>query len=89
MNKPVYLYLSLIEISKIVMYEFCYDYVQPKYGEKAKLCCMDTYIFIIYIKTDDFYKNIAEDVETRFDSSNYELDGLLPLGKIINWINER
>ena len=42
MNKPVYLGLSILEVSKILMYEFCYDYVKPKYGEKAKLCYMDT-----------------------------------------------
>ena len=51
------------------MYEFWYDYVKPKYGEKAKLCYMDT--DIVSIKTDDIYKNIAKDVETRFDASNY------------------
>ena len=51
------------------MYEFWYDYVKPKYGEKAKLCYMDT--DIVPIKTDDIYKNIAKDVETRFDASNY------------------
>ena len=74
MNKPVYLGLLILELSKILMYEFWYDYVKPKYGEKAKLCYMDTDSFIVYIKTDDIYKDIAEDVETRFDTSNYELD---------------
>ena len=64
LNKPVYLGLSLQELSKVVMYEFWYDYVKP-YGEKAKLRYMDTDIFIVYIKTDDIYKDIAEDVETR------------------------
>ena len=63
-----------IELSKILMYEFWYDYLKPKYDEKSKLCCMDTYSFIVYIKTDDIYKDIAEDVETRFDTSNYELE---------------
>ena len=48
-NKSVYLGLSILEISKIVMYEFWYDYVKPIYGEKAKLCFMDTNIFIVYI----------------------------------------
>ena len=81
MNKPVYLGLSLLELSKILMYEFWYDYLKPKYGKKAKLCCMDTDSFIGYIKTDDIYKDIAEDVETRFDTSNYELERLLPKGK--------
>ena len=82
MNKPVYLGLSILELSKILMYEFWYDYVKPKYGEKAKLCYMDTDSFIVYIKTDDIYKDIAEDVETRFDTSNYELDRTVPNRKI-------
>ena len=54
------------------MYEFCFDYVKLKCGEKLKLRYMDTDIFIVYIKTDDIYKDTAEDVETRFDASNYE-----------------
>ena len=74
MNKPVYLRLYILELSKIVMYRFWYDYVKPKYDEKAKLCYMDTDRFIVYVKTDDIYKDIAEDVETRFGTSNYELD---------------
>ena len=52
-----------------------------KYGEKAKLCYMDTDSFMAYIKTEDIYVDIAKDVETRFDISNYELDKLLPTGK--------
>ena len=68
MNKPVYLGLSILELSKILMYEFWYDYVKPKYGEKVKLCYVDTDSFIVYIKTDDIYKDIAEDIETRFDT---------------------
>ena len=55
MNRPVYLGLSILEISKTVIYEFWYDYVKLKYGEKAKLCYMDTDSFIVYIKTDDIY----------------------------------
>ena len=81
MNKTVYLGLSVLELGKTLMYEFWYDYVKPKYGGKAKLCCMDTDCFIVYIKTDDIYKDIAEDVETRFDTSNYELDRPLAQGK--------
>ena len=73
MNKPVYLGLSILELSKIVMCEFCYDYVKPKYGEKAKLYYMDTNSFIVDIKADDTYKDIEEHVQTRFDTSNYEL----------------
>ena len=56
------------------MYVFWYDYVKPKYGEKDKLCCMDTESFIVYIKTKDIYSGIAKDVETRFDTSDDELD---------------
>ena len=71
MNKPVCLGFSILELSKILMHEFWYDYVKPKFDEKAKLCYMDTVIFTVYIKTDDIYKDITEDVETRFDTSNY------------------
>ena len=74
MNKPVYLGLSILDLSKTVMYEFWYDYVKPKYGENAKLCYMDTDSFIVYVKTDNIYKVIAEDVETRFNISNFELN---------------
>ena len=86
MNKPVYLGLSILVLSKILMYEFWYEYVKPKYGEKAKLCYMDIDSFIVYIKTDDIYKDIAEDVETRFDTSNYALDRPLPKGNNKNVI---
>ena len=63
MNKPVYLGMSILDISKTLMYEFWYDYIEPKYGDTAKLCYMDTDSFVIYIKTEDFYKDIANDVE--------------------------
>ena len=82
MNKPVYLGLSIPELSKILMYEFWYNYVKPRYVEKAKLCYMDTDSFIVYIKTEDIYKDIGEDVEARFHPSNHELDRLFPKGKI-------
>ena len=81
MNKPIYLGLSISEISKILMYEFWYDYMKPKYGNNVKLCYMDTDSFIMNIKTEDFYKDIANDVEKRFDTSNYEVDRPLPTGK--------
>ena len=54
MNKPIYLGLSILEISKILMYEFWYDYMKPKYGDNVKLCYMDTDIFIMNIKIEDF-----------------------------------
>ena len=63
------------------MYEFWYDYVKPKYDENTKLCYMDTDSFIVHVKTDDIYKDIAEDVETRFDTSNFEIDRPLTKGK--------
>ena len=81
MNRPVCLVLSILELSKILMYEFRYDYVKLKYGEKTKLCYMDTDSFIVYRKTDDIYKDIARDVETRFNTSNYKLDRPLPKGE--------
>ena len=81
MNEPVYLGLSILDLSKTVMYELWYDYVKPKYDENAELCFMDTDSFIVHIKTDDIYKNIADEVETRFDTSNFEIDRPLPTGK--------
>ena len=80
MNKPIYLGLCILEISKIIMYEFWYDYVKNKYGNKARLCYMDTDSFVINIKTNDFYKDISQDVNERFDTSNYTFDRPLPKG---------
>ena len=80
-NKPVCLELSILELSKILMYEFWYDYVKPKYGENAKLCYMDTDSFIVHVKTDDIYKYIPKDVRKRFDTSNNEVYRPLPKEK--------
>ena len=80
-NKSIYLGLSISEISKILMYEFWHDYMRPKYGNNVKLCYMDTDSFIMNIKTNDFYEDIANDVENRFDTSNYEVNRPLPMGK--------
>ena len=74
MNKPVYIGMSILEIIKTLMYEFWHDYMKPKYGDNVKLYYKDTDSFIMYIKTDDFYKDIANDVEKRFDTSNYEVN---------------
>ena len=63
------------------MYQFLYDYVKPEYGESAKFCYMDTDSFILHIKTDDIYKDIAEVAEVRFDTLNYEIDRPLTKGK--------
>ena len=74
MNKPIYLSLSILEISKTLMYEFWYDYMKPKYNNDVKLCYMDMDSFIMNIKTNDFYEDIASDVENWFDTSNYEVN---------------
>ena len=81
MNKPIYLGLSILEISKKLMYEFWYDYMEPKYNDNVKLFYMDTDSFIMNIETNDFYEDIANDVENRFDTSNYEVNRPLPTGK--------
>ena len=81
MSKPIYLGLSILEISKILMYEFWYDYMKPVYGNEVKLCYMGTDSFIMSSKTNDFYEDIANDVENRFDTSNYEVNRPLPMGK--------
>ena len=81
MNKPIYLGLSILEISKTLMYEFWYDYMKPKYNNNVKLCYMDTDSFIMNIKTNDFYKDIANDVECKFDTSNYEVNRPFTNGK--------
>ena len=81
MNKPVYFSLSILDLSKTVLYEFWYDYVKPKYGENVKLCYIDTDSCIFHVKTDDIYKDVAKEVETRFDTSNFEIDRPLPNGK--------
>ena len=63
MNMPMYLGQAILDISKTLMYEFWNDYIRPKYKEKARRCCMDTNGFVMFIKTEDFYKDIASDVE--------------------------
>ena len=83
MNKPIYLGQAILDLSKTLMYEFWYDYIKPMYGDKAKLCYTDTDSLVIHIKTDDFYNDIANDVERLFDTSNYNKKGdrPLPIGK--------
>ena len=81
MNKPNYLGLSILQISKILMYDFWYDYMKPKYNDNVRLCCMDTDSFIMNIKTNYFYKDISDDVDNRFDTSNYEVKRPLLMGK--------
>ena len=81
MNKPICLGLSILEISKTLMYEFWYHYMKPKYNNDVKLCYIGTDSFIMNTKTNDFYKDIFNDVENRFDTSNYEVNRPLPTGK--------
>ena len=89
MKKPVYLGQMILDLSKIVMYEFHYDYMKPKYdGENShlrgtpclKLCYMDTDSLVYKIKTEDFYADIADDVLARFNTSGYIPDRPLPIG---------
>ena len=83
MTKPLHLGMSILDISKILMYEFWYDYIDPKYGDRAKLCYTDTDSFIINIKTEYFFEDISDDVEKWFDTSNYDKNDKkpLPIGK--------
>ena len=88
MNKPVCFGLSILELSRILIYEFWYDCVKLKYGEKIKLPYMETDSFIVNIKTDNIHKDIIEDVETIFDTSNDQLDHWLKEKQKNSWINE-
>ena len=83
MNKPLYLGMSIIDISKTLMYNFWYDYFKPKYGDRVKLCYTDTDSFIIYINFEYFFQDISNDVEKWFDTSNYDKNDKrsLPIGK--------
>ena len=71
MNKPVYLGMCILELSKTVMFDFHYKYIKPKYGNKAKLLFTDTDSFLYEIETEDFYKDISGDVKDKFDTSEY------------------
>ena len=74
MNVPIYIGFTILEVSKTVMWEFCYDYLKPKYGDKMKLCYTDTDSFIFHVEKKDFYEDINNDVEEWFDTSNYKID---------------
>ena len=75
--------MSILDISKTLMYEFWYDYIELKYQDKAKLCYKDTDSFVIQIKTEDFYEGIANDIKEWFDTSNCDENDKrpLPIGK--------
>ena len=83
MNKPVYLGQAILDISKTLMYEFWYHYIKPKYRDNARLCYMDTDSFIINIKTENFYRDIANDAKEWYDTSNYDENekNTLPIGE--------
>ena len=82
MNKTLYLGMSILDISKTLMYDFWYDYLKPKYNNKAKLCYMDADIFVLNIFTEVFFEDINNDVERWFDTSNYDKNNkrLLAMG---------
>ena len=81
MSKLDYLGLSILDLSNTVRYEFWYDFVKPKYGEKSKLCYIDTGPFNVHVRTKDIYREIAENVEKRSDISNFEIERTLLIGK--------
>ena len=84
MNNPRYLGMSILGIGKTLMHDFWYDCIKPKYQNNAKLCYMDTDSFVIHIKTEDFYKDIAYDVAKWFHRSNYSEDDDRPLRRDMN-----
>ena len=84
MNKPVYLGMSILDISKTLMCEFWYDYIKPKYKDKVKLCYTDTDSFVTHIFTEDLFEDINDDVERWFDTSNYDKNHKRPLQTSLN-----
>ena len=82
-TKRLYLGMPVLDVSEILMYEFWYGSIKTKYGDRARFCYADTDSFVIYIKTKDFYKDISDDVERWFDTSNYDKNDKrpLPIGK--------
>ena len=80
MNKPIYLGMTILDVSKIPMYEFLHDYLKPRYKENINLCYMDTDSFIFNVKTEDWYKDISNDVQQRFGTSNIQTNIPLKIG---------
>ena len=89
MNKPVYLSMSILDISKRFMYKFWCDCIKPKYEDRSKLYHTDADSFIIHIITEDVSVDISDNVERWFDTSNYDYENdkrPLPIGKNKNVI---
>ena len=84
MNKPAYVGQVVLDISKTLMYEFWYDYIIPKYSDNAKLCYVYTDSFIFTIKTDDFYKDIDNDIDNWSDTSNFNKEDNRPFKVGVN-----
>ena len=74
LNKPIQIGMSILDLSETLMYKFHYDYVKPKWGDKAALLFTDTDSLCYEIQTDDFCKDIKDDASKWFDMSNYEKD---------------
>ena len=84
MDKPIAVGQAILDISKTLMYEFWYDYLKPKYQDNVKLCYMDTDSFVLQINTDDYFKDISNDVIEWFDTSNFDKIDNRPLEIGIN-----
>ena len=80
-NKSIYLGVAILSLSKILIYDYWYNEMKPKYKDRIRLCYMDTNSSIMHIKTEDFYRDIADDVEKKYDTSNYAVERSLPMGK--------
>ena len=84
MDKPIVVGQAILDIIKTLMYEFWYDYLKPEYQDNIKLCYMDTDSFILQINTDDYFKDISNDVIEWFDTSNFDKYDNRPLEIGIN-----
>ena len=73
-DKQIYWGMAILHLSKILMYDFHYNYMKKKYGDKAKLLFTDTDGLAYEIETDDFFKDFEEGVEEKFDTSNFPKD---------------
>ncbi len=72
LNKPIQIGMSILDLSKTLMYRFHYDYIKTKYGDRATLLFTDTDSLCYEIQTDDFYKDISADVSEWYDTSNFD-----------------